>query len=160
MKKFLFQAIGLLVLLLLALVFFKTGGDFSLPFLSRPVETKNATVGSAVFKVEIADTEEKRIKGLGGRSGLEENGGMLFIFDSAGIRKFWMKGLNFPLDFIWIREDKVVDVTENVPAPTKGQKDLDLPVYQSKEAVDEVLEVNAGSVKKFNIKAGDPVVVQ
>jgi uncharacterized membrane protein (UPF0127 family) len=62
-----------------------------------------------------------------------------------------MKGMNFPLDFIWIRENKVVDITENAPAETKT-----IPsIYKPKEPVDMVLEVNAGVVKKDKIKIGD-----
>ena len=70
-----------------------------------------------------------------------------------------MKGLSFPLDFIWIREDKVVDLLHRVQPPTPGQPDESLPIYQSEEEVDKVLEVPAGTIQGLNIKVGDTVKI-
>jgi hypothetical protein len=43
---------------------------------------------------------------------------MLFIFESEGLYSFWMKGMRFPLDMVWINaECAVVDITKEVPPP-------------------------------------------
>lgn len=107
-----------------------------------------------VLTVEVAATEQERAKGLGGRDSLDPNSGMLFVFDKPGRPQFWMKGMRFPLDFIWIDGRRVVGIIENVPAP---QKDPDgvLPLYSSTVDVDKVLEVNAGYVKSHGIAVGD-----
>lgn len=128
-----------------------------MPFLPQQPNFSNLKINETTLKVEIADTASKRSKGLGGRVSMPENEGMLFVFDREGKYPFWMKGLNFPLDFVFIAGDKVVDILENAPPPSGGQQDSSLPIYASKEDADKVLEVNAGVVQKLNIKIGDTV---
>lgn len=149
----------LLLLIGGALFFFSpTGkGNINLPFLPQPAKFSKLEINGTVLKVEVADTTSKRNKGLGGRSSLPENEGMLFVFDKPDKTPFWMKGLSFPLDFVWIKENKVVDVLANVPPPTKGEPDASLPIYAPKEEVDQVLEVQAGTIQRLNIKAGDTI---
>ncbi len=79
---------------------------------------------------------------------------MLFVFDRPGRHGFWMKGMNFPLDFIWINGGRVAQITENVPAPKNGEAPLSLAPQVE---VDTVLEVNGGFAGKYQIKVGDKV---
>lgn len=157
MKKFALQAILLMIIIGGALYLYRSGGSglSNVPFFPQPTTLKSLQIGSATLKVEIADTQEKRAKGLGGRESLASGSGMLFIFSAPSKYSFWMKGLSFPLDFIWIRGDKVVNVLQNVPPPTPNQADASLPTYQSDVDIDKVLEVNAGTIQRLNIKAGD-----
>lgn len=106
-------------------------------------------------EVEVADSTDERNRGLGGRESLEQNSGMLFIFAGADRYKFWMKGVKFPLDFIWIKDDEVIDLLPNVPTPEPSQADATLPIYTSVAPIDKVLEVNAGFIQQKNIKIGD-----
>ena len=108
-------------------------------------------------EVEIADTILKRTKGLSGRESLAENQGMLFLFAKPSKYSFWMAGMNFPLDIIWINGNKIVDISKNIQAPknTGG-----LPVIISPSTkIDKVLELSAGAVEKFNIKIGDEIKI-
>lgn len=105
--------------------------------------------------VKIAKTSEEREKGLSGVTSLAENEGMLFIYPQKGIYKFWMKEMNFPLDFLWIADGKIVDITENIPAPPANSPNNKIATCQPNKPVDMVLEVNAGWVKKNKIKIGD-----
>ena len=108
-------------------------------------------------KVEVADTMLKKAKGLSGREMLKENSGMLFVFEKPGKPTFWMAGMNFPLDIIWINGNKIVDISKNIQAPknTGG-----LPVIISPSTkIDKVLELSAGAVEKFNIKIGDEIKI-
>lgn len=69
-------------------------------------------VGNALIRAEIADTPEKKARGLSGRAALGENEGMLFVFEKPGIYSFWMKDMNFPIDIIWLDEYfRVVDIS-------------------------------------------------
>lgn len=124
-------------------------------YRSRISNFKSFVIGQRSIQVEIADTEAKRSQGLSGRKLLSENQGMLFVFPYTGIYPFWMKDMHFPLDFVWISQKKVVDITENVPNPKTPTDQL--PLYTPKEPVDMVLEVNAGFIKKNNIKIGDTI---
>ena len=154
MKKFLIQSVMLLVLILIAVAIF-IGKITTLHFLPQQAKFGEVIVNEAKLKVEIADTQPKRSKGLGGRASLAEGTGMLFIFPKEDKYPFWMKGVSFPLDFIWIKGGQVVDFLENVSPAQTGQKDADLPIYVPKEPVDKVLEVNAGTISRLKIKIGD-----
>ncbi|MDA0733920.1 MAG: DUF192 domain-containing protein [Chloroflexi bacterium] len=115
-------------------------------------------VGDATFTVEVADTSETRSKGLSGHPPLAANTGMLFVFDSESRFVFWMREMQFPLDFVWIGSDcSVADVTEDVPEPPPDANLSDLPRYQPAVPVRYVLEINAGEIKAAGISKGDPV---
>lgn len=159
MKKFIIQTILLLIVIAVGLVFFNPVKPQTpnLPFIPQPVKQSNLLINGTTIKVEIADTPLKRAKGLGGRNKLSENEGMLFIFDKADKHPFWMKGLSFPLDFVWIKDDKIVDILENIQPPQKNTADAQLPIFSAKEPIDKVLELNDGTVGKLNIKTGDTV---
>lgn len=107
-----------------------------------------------VIKVEIANTPESRMKGLSGREKLGRDDGMLFIMDEKRYHSFWMADMKFPIDIIWISDNKVVDVTKNAPIPTDPQN---VPVFTPSTEVDKVLEVNAGYIDNNNIQIGDEV---
>lgn len=160
MKKFAFQFVLIILGLFLALFFYKLNPDLSgLPLVPERSAIKQLQINNAKFNVEIADTQSKRNKGLGGRETLAPDEGMLFIFSQAEKHSFWMKGLKFPLDFVWIRGDTVVDIFPNIPPPAPGQSDQSLPIYQSKEEVDKVLELAGGTAQRLNIKIGDKVTL-
>lgn len=158
MKKFLIQAVLLLITIGAALFFYKTNAQIpNLPFLPQGPLFKQIQINDATLRVEVADTQEKRSKGLGGKETLASDEGMLFIFPKTDKYPFWMKGLKFPLDFIWIRDNKVVDLLPNIQPPAAGQSDESLPIYQSKEDADKVLEISAGTIQRLDIKVGDTV---
>ena len=72
------------------------------------------------FQVEIADTDEKRERGLMFREELCSDCGMLFVYDEEIKSKFWMKNTLIPLDIIWLDSDlNVVHVANAVPCVTE-----------------------------------------
>lgn len=161
MKKFIIQAVLLLLVIGVAMFLYSSGNQqINLSFLPQPSRVATLEINGTRIKVELADTETKRSKGLGGRQSLAELEGMLFIFPKEDRYPFWMKGMNFALDFIWIRGDKIVEILPNVQPPLIGQTDSSLPIYSSSVAIDKVLEVNAGTVQKLNIKVEDMVKLQ
>lgn len=116
------------------------------------------TIGETVFGAEIADTPELRSKGLGERDSLADQTGMLFIFPSGQASSFWMKGMRFPLDFVWIGEDcTVVDLTEDVQHSPPDAPSSDLEIFESGVPAAYTFEINAGEVSKFGVVIGDEV---
>jgi hypothetical protein len=111
-------------------------------------------VGSTRIKVEKAVTPWEKARGLSGRASLEANSGMLFVYTYSAKHAFWMNGMNFDLDFIFINGDKVVDIKENVPAPKDGESPV---AIIPTSASDKILEVNSGFVAKHKLKIGDRV---
>lgn len=109
----------------------------------------NIKVGQRNFYVEIADTQEKQTTGLSNRETIGAAEGMLFVFKEPGSYGFWMKEMYFPLDILWINNDKVIGFFEN--APTNQNP---LPIYHPPGLVNYVLELPAGSIKKYDIQKG------
>ena len=120
---------------------------------------KSLKIGDATFSVEVANTTTTRMRGLSGRNPLKDGEGMLFVFDKPGNYSFWMKDMKFALDFVWIRGDRVVGITENVPPPAPNTSLFSLKNYYPPEDVDKVLELNAGEVKRYGVQAGQSAVL-
>lgn len=124
------------------------------------IPLKTMKVGNTQISVILADNDATRSKGLGGITNLPANEGMLFVFNSKQIMpSFWMKDMQIPLDFIWISNNKVSEITANVPPPAKNAPDNSLSIYKPNEPIDLVLEVNAGFTIKNSIKIGDTVTL-
>lgn len=122
--------------------------------------TKIVKVKGSEVKVEIAKSEKERQKGLSERTSLEENSGMLFVFDSKNAKPtFWMKEMSFAIDIIWIKDNKITEIDKNAK-PEPGVADNKLQIYSPEKPVDYVLEVNAGYSDKNSLKVGDSVDLQ
>lgn len=105
--------------------------------------------------VDIADNESLRKTGLSGRKDLNDNEGMLFVYETKTVPIFWMKDMLFPIDIIWIEDNYVVNISKNAPAPAPGTSDASLPRYAPLKPINYVLEVTAGFSDKNNIEPGD-----
>ena len=127
------------------------------PTPSAPIAKYTLTIDGATFHVDLATTPAEQEQGLGGRASLAPDSGMLFEFDIPASYPFWMKDMQFPLDFIWIdATGHIAGVTENVD-PQIGASDSELKLYTPPVPVTKILEVNAGTVKLIGAKVGDPV---
>ena len=79
---------------------------------------------------------------------------MLFVFDKSGFYPFWMKEMNFSIDIVWIGDNwEIIGVAENLNPDSYPQ------TFSPSQPVWLVLEVNAGWVKRHNIKTGMTVKV-
>lgn len=105
------------------------------------------------FYCEIADTPEEIMLGLMYREELPGDRGMLFLFNEAKTRCFWMKNCLIPLDIIFIDEDFVV-ITVQEAEVQNGVSDENLNSYCSEKPVRWVVEINQGLCKYYNIKPG------
>jgi len=107
--------------------------------------------------VEVAATDPARQRGLMFRTHLPPDRGMLFVFDTEDFWPFWMKNTRVALDMIWIGSDKTVAfVLEDVP-PCKADP---CPTYAPLRKARYVLEVPAGSVRKWKLSVGQPVAFE
>ena len=114
------------------------------------------TVGDQPVAVEIADRPELHQRGLSYHAPLADGAGMLFVYDSAGPRSFWMKGMLFCLDILWIEAGEVVGAAESV-CPEPGIPDGELSHYSSGAPVTYVLELPAGWLNDHGYGPGTPV---
>lgn len=115
-------------------------------------------IGDTRFFAAIADTPELRSEGLGELDFMTGQSGMLFIFPSGQTSSFWMKGMRFPLDFVWIGADcTVVDLTEDVQHSPPDTPNSELGTFESSSPAAYTFEINAGEVSQFGIAVGDEV---
>ncbi|MGA9657914.1 MAG: DUF192 domain-containing protein [Asticcacaulis sp.] len=106
----------------------------------------------AQFTVEIARDYATREQGLMCRREMAENRGMLFEFQDADQRNFWMQNTLIGLDIIYIAPDgKIVSIQKNA-------RPLDRTPLPSKGAASGVLEIGAGLSDKLGLAAGDTVI--
>jgi len=105
------------------------------------------------FYCEVADTAEEREKGLMFRESLDEDKGMLFIFEETKFACFWMKNTLIPLDIIFIDENNFVINIEKASVQTNVSDDK-LTLYCSDREAKWVVEINRGVSEQFNIEKG------
>ncbi len=105
-------------------------------------------------RVEVANTDPIRQRGLMYRETLEADAGMIFLFDHSEHLVFWMHNTLVPLDMIFITaEMRVLGVVENATPQTDDGREV---AGESKY----VLEVNAGFARRNGIAAGTLVRFQ
>lgn len=77
-------------------------------------------VGQVTVKAEAVRTPAQLYRGLSDRRELPEGRGMLFFMPEKQVQTFCMRGMRFPLDFIWINQERVAGLTRNVPPTFSG----------------------------------------
>ena len=107
--------------------------------------------GVRVFEVEMAVTPEEQEQGLMYRRELADGKGMLFDMGEERPAVFWMKNTYVSLDMIFIRADGSI---ASIAANTKPLSEA--RIY-SGAPVRGVLEVVAGTAKRYGIVPGDKV---
>lgn len=143
--------VAFVVLAIFSVILMRTGKDVSL------THEGTLTIGERTFDVEVAETMAERAQGLSGKSFIGEDEGMLFLFGTSGNYSFWMKGMRFSIDIVWIRDSKVIGITEHVPPPSETEGTFSLPSYAAPGGVDSVLEVRAGEAARSGIEVGDTI---
>ena len=105
----------------------------------------------------VAVTPQERSDGLSGWPGLERDEGMLFIYPGESTPGFWMRGMLFPLDIVWIDAQGVVaGVSADLP-PASGSQP---PTYYPPRPIRYVLEINAGLAGELGIGAGSQATLE
>ena len=141
-------AIRLALILLAAVGFACAQSDPERPATEGWIEIHGHRVS-----VEIADRPEEQSLGLGERDSLPWDHGMLFVYDRPDFYAFWMKGMRFSIDILWMREGRIVEIAPNVPFEPGGNG----PTLRPRTLADSVLEVPAGYAAARGWRVGDRV---
>jgi len=140
-----------LLALMLAVTSLATAGQDGVVQISTP--------HGATIQAEIADTTEKRAKGLMYRDSLAKDRGMLFTFAEPQLWTFWMKNTRISLDIIWMDGKKrIVHIERNVP--TCPRTDDGCPQYQPNDHAVYVLELAAGVADALKLQRGSVLKFQ
>ncbi len=120
------------------------------PKPTTPLVIKTSN-GDARFSVEVANTPDELQQGLMHRSTLAFNSGMIFNIYPVRPTAMWMKNTKIPLDMIFVAPDGTVSMIKENAQPMS--EDLII----SRDPVRAVIELNAGQIRRNQIKIGDKV---
>lgn len=120
-------------------------------YLTQP--TKAVEIGDTTIKVYVVDSEEERQQGLSGRSHLASGTGMLFIYEQNGEHGIWMKDMKFPIDIVWLDENRTVVTIKQLVSP-----DTYPEVFSPSVPARYVLELPAGTAQQYGIQTGQQLI--
>lgn len=129
---------------------------------ARPGLERIVMKGST-FWVEAVVDDEHRIKGLGGRDSIPEDGGMIFVFPRVNSLEFVMRDCKFDIDIAFLDDSgRVVAMhTMKMEPRNPGESDSDyenrLKRYPSRFACRFAVEVRAGTLDRIGLRPGDMV---
>lgn len=108
--------------------------------------------GPWVVRVEIANSDDARRRGLMFRRELPPDRGMIFLFDSTAEHGFWMRDTLLSLDMIFLGEDRsVLGVVERAEPRTDTVRTVKKPSRY-------VVEVSAGEAAAHAVGPGTRAV--
>ena len=108
--------------------------------------------GGQAVTCELAITLQERTRGLIGHAPLDRDEGLLFLFEHADYHPFWMKGMEYAIDIIWLNEEgRVVHFAREVPACRRSP----CPSYKPLRRARFVLEVRAGTIALEGLRLND-----
>jgi hypothetical protein len=144
-KKYFFLFLLLLVLLAAFLIW-----RF---FVPNKYDYLPVQAGDCVFMVETALNPAQQYQGLSHRTSLDADKGMLFLFSPAADKTFVMRKMNFPLDLIFIRNHRIVNLYHEAAPEGKSPETS----YHSGVPVDAVLEIKAGRSRDCHLGVGSEI---
>ena len=123
------------------------------PYPTNGATTIDLTAPRATLHVQVVDTYATRERGLMCVTSLPENAGMIFVFPTPGLLKFWMKDTRISLDMVWVASNGVVTaVAAKVPRTKPGTPDDEIAARQGDGRY--VIELAAGAAARAGIKRG------
>lgn len=140
-KNWLYLLLGLVLLVNVYLYFFQK-------------DWREVKAGNCLFKVEIVSHPREQYLGLSNRDKLALDQGMLFLFPTAADRSFVMRNMRFPLDIIFIRNNRIINLYHNLPP----EGAVTANTYHSGSETDAVLEINAGRSNACHLGVGSEIV--
>ena len=132
--------------------------------LRSGLATTPVVVHGVELTVEIARTPEEQMRGLGGRTWIDPQGGMLFPFGRPHETSFVMRDCPVPIDVAFLdARGHVVVMHEMTPDPPRRAGESDwayesrLREYSSGGPVWFALETAGGRLRELGVKVGDAV---
>ena len=128
---------------------------------STSLERGTATIAirqgkPVIVQVQIARTPAERQRGLMYRRSLPAKAGMVFAYPQDARGGFWMKNTLIPLDIAFYdARGKILRILTMTPCRTEPCR-----IYEPGVAYRAALEVNAGSFRRWKVRAGDRIAVR
>ena len=113
--------------------------------------TTSVTIGPKTFYAEIVDTDEAREIGLTQHATIKEDQALLMVYEGDDVRPITTKGMQFPVDIVWIDQDKKVAFVARNAEPSESS------VYKPSGKTRYVMLFAAGVATKYNITVGKQI---
>ncbi|KAB0572026.1 DUF192 domain-containing protein [Brucella pituitosa] len=145
------------ILLAFAFIFFAFSAQAQetkpmlLPMDKEPL-TFTTSNGKVSFGLEVAATDEARMRGLMWRTDFPKDRAMLFVFGEMRSVMMWMQNTPSPLDMVFL------DDTGHVSAIHENAVPFSEDIISSQGPAAYVVELLAGTVKRTGIKRGDRAI--
>ncbi len=105
----------------------------------------------ASFEIEVASTDAQHFQGLKHRESMQDDQGMLFVFDGNQPHGFWMQDTYMSLDMLFI------DYTNTIFQINERTTPFSEELIEAEGFNLYTLEIKAGMCAKNNIKIGDKI---
>lgn len=128
-----------------------------------PVRVKGET-----FYLEVAATDEVRVPGLGKRTHIDDDGGMIFVFPDSRLREFVMRDCLVPIDIIYTDgAGRALCMHAMTVEPPRGKGEgvpgdlYNIPYgqrlkkYECTYPAQFAIELKGGMIAKLGVKEGD-----
>lgn len=126
--------------------------------------TERVKINGQTLTLDLAADHPTRTKGLGGRTSIPENGGMLFVFPEARGLRFVMRDCPVPIDVAFLDPGGVVTAVHTMPPEEpQGADESDfmyesrLAKYSSRFAAQFAIELRGGRLGELGVKPGDTI---
>ncbi|MCA9297127.1 MAG: DUF192 domain-containing protein [Phycisphaerales bacterium] len=127
---------------------------------------ENVTINGETFRLELAVDNDARALGLGGRTSIEPDGGMLFVFPDADERSFWMKNCLTPMDIMFLGPTGRITAMYEMPVEPPRRSDesdvayeLRLKSYRSNGRAQYAIELAPGSITRLGVQVDDRIIL-
>jgi len=114
-----------------------------------------AEIGGFIINTDIALTDKQKQDGLSIRNNMQENEGMIFVFKEPKQQSFWMKGMKFPIDIIWLDANLSIVHIEKSLHPCESF--ISCPSYRPSSNALFVLETVSGFADSHDLKIGKKI---
>lgn len=111
-------------------------------------DAQNVTVS-----LVVADEPDERQRGLMYRQSLPNRTGMVFVYDDAATRTFWMKNTYVPLDIVFVAANGTVLNVEHAQAQPNAP-DSEVDRYSSEGDAMYVVELERGFANRTGVGPG------
>ena len=126
--------------------------------------TETIAITDAPFVLEVVTTRAAIERGLGGRSEVARNGGMLFVFPDVAPRRFWMKDCLVDIDIMYLDGLGRITAIHTMSAePLQGDNETKtayeqrLRRYPSVLGAQFAIELKAGRIDELGLAQGDKI---
>lgn len=119
------------------------------------LQMTEARLAGQSLRIWLARTHEEKARGLMYYDSIEDDQGMLFVYESPQIMSFWMKNTRIPLDLVFFTENLEINGWIKDMQPGYGLPERSLAHYVSELPAQYALELKAGSIERLALKHGD-----